>query len=143
MLGVPEGKNGQHYYFPDDLTDKAVQWLHGVRAQDARKPWMMYYSTGCSHAPHHVGKEWADKYKGQFDEGWEHYRQKTMERQKKLGIISGEHRTDRASRAVPGMGQPVGQPEEAVRPADGGVRRLLRERRLERRSTAGRDRGFG
>jgi arylsulfatase A-like enzyme/uncharacterized membrane protein len=87
VLGVPEGKNGQQYYFPDDLTDKAVQWLHGVRAQDARKPWMMYYSTGCSHAPHHVGKEWADKYKGQFDEGWDIYRQKTMERQKKLGII--------------------------------------------------------
>ncbi|MGB9303191.1 MAG: sulfatase-like hydrolase/transferase [Mycobacterium sp.] len=87
VLGVPEGKNGQQYYFPDDLTDKAVQWLHGVRAQDARKPWMMYYSTGCSHAPHHVGKEWADKYKGQFDEGWDIYRQKAMERQKKLGII--------------------------------------------------------
>ena len=87
VLGVPEGKNGQQYYFPDDLTDKAVQWLHGVRAQDARKPWMMYYSTGCSHAPHHVGKEWADKYKGQFDEGWDIYRQKTLERQKKLGIV--------------------------------------------------------
>ena len=63
VIGVPEGVDGKTYYFPDDLTDKAVQWLHAVRAQDAQKPWMMYYSTGCSHAPHHVAKEWADMYK--------------------------------------------------------------------------------
>jgi arylsulfatase A-like enzyme/uncharacterized membrane protein len=86
-LGVPEGKDGKPYYFPDDLTDKCIEWLHLVRAQDANKPWFMYYSTGCSHAPHHVAKEWADKYKGMFDEGWDVYRQKTFERQKKLGII--------------------------------------------------------
>ena len=87
VIGVPEGGDGKTYYFPDDLTDKAVQWLHAVRAQDAQKPWMMYYSTGCSHAPHHVAKEWADKYQGQFDDGWDAYRAKTLERQKKLGIV--------------------------------------------------------
>ena len=86
-LGVPEGEDGKLYYFPDDITDKAVEWLHAVRAQDAHKPWFMYYSTGCSHAPHHVAKEWADKYKGQFDDGWDEYREKTLERQKKLGIV--------------------------------------------------------
>lgn len=86
-LGVPEGKDGKPYYFPDDLTDKAVEWLHAVRAQDAQKPWMMYYSTGCSHAPHHVFKEWADKYKGKFDQGWDKLREETFARQKQLGII--------------------------------------------------------
>ena len=87
MLGVPQGKDGEQYYFPDDLTDKAVEWLHGVRAQDAAKPWIMYYSTGCAHAPHHVAKEWADKHKGKFDDGWDALREQTFERQKKLGII--------------------------------------------------------
>ena len=88
VIGVPEGTNeGKQYYFPDDLTDKAVEWLHTVRAQDATKPWMIYYSTGATHAPHHVFKEWADKYKGQFDDGWDAYREKTLERQKKLGIV--------------------------------------------------------
>ena len=53
-LGVPEGEDGKLYYFPDDITDKSVEWLHAVRAQDAEKPWFLYYSTGCSHAPHHV-----------------------------------------------------------------------------------------
>jgi arylsulfatase A-like enzyme/uncharacterized membrane protein len=86
-LGVPEGKDGKPYYFPDDLTDKAIEWLHLVRAQDATKPWFMYYSTGCSHAPHHVEKAWADKYKGKFDQGWDVYRQEIFDRQKKLGII--------------------------------------------------------
>jgi len=87
VIGVPEGKDGGQYYFPDDLTDKAIEWLHAVRAQDAGKPWFMYYSTGCAHAPHHVAKRWADKYKGAFDEGWDKLREKTLERQKRLGIV--------------------------------------------------------
>ncbi|CQD07764.1 sulfatase [Mycobacterium lentiflavum] len=87
VLGIPQGHDGKPYYFPDDLTDKAVAWLHTVRAANATKPWMMYYATGATHAPHHVFAEWADKYRGQFDEGWDMYRQKTFERQKQLGII--------------------------------------------------------
>ncbi len=88
-LGVPETADGQ-YYFPDDLTDKAVAWLHGVRAQDARKPWFMYYSTGCSHAPHHVAREWADRYRGVFDDGWDAYREQTFQRQKDLGLVPAD-----------------------------------------------------
>ena len=83
-IGVPEDKD---YYFPDDLTDKAVEWLHAVRAQDPDRPWFLYYSTGCAHAPHHVAKEWADKYKGVFDAGWDAYREQTFARQKELGVI--------------------------------------------------------
>jgi len=86
-LGVPEGEDGKVYYFPDDITDKAVEWLHAVRAQDADKPWFVYYSTGATHAPHHVAKAWADKYRGQFDDGWDVYRERTLERQKRLGIV--------------------------------------------------------
>jgi arylsulfatase len=89
-LGVPEGQDGKLYYFPDDITDKSVEWLHAVRAQDPEKPWFVYYSTGATHAPHHVAKAWADKYKGQFDEGWDVYREKTLERQKKLGIVPSD-----------------------------------------------------
>jgi arylsulfatase len=99
VLGVPEGKDGKLYYFPDDITDKSVEWLHAVRAQDAHKPWFMYYSTGATHAPHHVAKEWADRYKGQFDDGWDAYRERTIERQRKLGIIPPD--TDLAPRPDP------------------------------------------
>lgn len=90
VIGVPTGTAERPYYFPDDLTDKAVEWLHAVRAQDPHKPWMMYYSTGATHAPHHVFSEWADKYKGRFDQGWDVYRRETLERQKKLGIVPPE-----------------------------------------------------
>ncbi|WP_136707973.1 arylsulfatase [Agromyces sp. H66] len=86
-LGVPEGADGKQYYFPDDITDKAVEWLHAVRAQSQDKPWFMYYSTGCAHAPHHVQSEWADRYKGKFDAGWDEYRKTVFARQKELGIV--------------------------------------------------------
>ncbi len=86
-IGVPEGKEGQPYYLPDDMADRTVEWLHGVRAQDQSKPWFVYFSTGCSHAPHHVPKAWADKYKGRFDEGWNRLREETLERQKRLGVV--------------------------------------------------------
>ncbi len=99
VLGVPDGKDGKLYYFPDDITDKAVEWLHAVRAHDAHKPWFLYYSTGATHAPHHVAKAWADKYKGQFDDGWDAYRERTLERQKKLGIVPPD--TDLAPRPDP------------------------------------------
>ena len=86
-LGVPEGEDDKEYYWPDDLTDQAVRWLHQVRAQDQEKPWFIYYSTGCSHAPHQVALEWSEKYRGKFDQGWDVLREETFERQKALGVI--------------------------------------------------------
>ena len=86
-LGVPEGEDTKQYYWPDDLTDQAVRWLHQVRAQDQEKPWFIYYSTGCSHAPHQVAVEWSEKYRGKFDQGWDVLREETFERQKQLGVI--------------------------------------------------------
>jgi arylsulfatase A-like enzyme/uncharacterized membrane protein len=87
VVGVPEGADGDQYYFPDDITDKALDWVKGVRSQDTSKPWFMYYSTGCAHAPHHVATEWADKYAGMFDDGWDAYREATLARQKALGVV--------------------------------------------------------
>ena len=71
IIGTPEGFYDEDapYYLPDAITDKTIGWLHGVRAQDASKPFFVYYSTGCSHSPHHVSQEWADRYKGRFDRG--------------------------------------------------------------------------
>ena len=54
------------------------------------KPWFAYFSTGCSHAPHHVEAEWADKYKGEFDQGWDKLREETFARQKQLGVIPAD-----------------------------------------------------
>ncbi len=89
-LGVPEGEDAKEYYWPDDITDQALRWLHQVRAQDQAKPWFVYYSTGCSHAPHHVAVEWSEKYRGKFDQGWDVLREETFERQKQLGVIPAD-----------------------------------------------------
>ena len=92
IIGTPEGFYDEDapYYLPDAITDKTIGWLHGVRAQDASKPFFVYYSTGCSHSPHHVSQEWADRYKGRFDQGWDALREETFVRQKQLGVIPEE-----------------------------------------------------
>lgn len=100
-VGVPEGKDGQPYYLPDDMADKTIEWLHGVRAQDQGKPWFVYFSTGCSHAPHHVPKAWADKYRGRFDQGWDRLREETFERQKRLGVVPADAELTPRNEAFP------------------------------------------
>ncbi len=98
VIGVPEGEN---YYLPDAMADKAMEWLHGVRAQDPTKPWFIYFSTGCSHAPHHVPPEWSARYKGKFDMGWDSNREETFERQKKLGVIPPDAKLTPRPNAIP------------------------------------------
>ena len=92
VIGTPEGfyDDENPYYFPDAMADHAIEWLHGVRGQDAEKPFFLYFSTGCSHAPHHVGQAWAEKYKGRFDQGWDALREETFARQKELGVIPAD-----------------------------------------------------
>ncbi|AWV88031.1 sulfatase-like hydrolase/transferase [Bradymonas sediminis] len=75
------------YHFTKDITDKALQYIRDARAVEPDKPWMMYFAPGCGHAPHHVPKEWADKYKGKFDMGYEAYRKQTLARQIKMGLV--------------------------------------------------------
>jgi arylsulfatase A-like enzyme len=92
VIGTPEGFYDEEdpYYFPDAMADKTIEWIHGVRAQDPDKPFFVYFSTGCSHAPHHVAASWADKYKGQFDQGWDKLREETFARQKELGVVPAD-----------------------------------------------------
>jgi arylsulfatase len=84
IIGVPRK---QGYYLPEDLSDQTIRWLHDQKAQSPDRPFFIYYSTGASHAPHHVPKAWADKYKGHFDQGWDKLREETFARQKALGVI--------------------------------------------------------
>jgi arylsulfatase len=86
-VGVPEQED---FYLPDAMADKAIEWLHGVRAHSSDKPWFAYYSTSASHAPHHVTREWSERYKGAFDQGWDRLREETFARQKRLGVIPAD-----------------------------------------------------
>ena len=73
---MPEGKDGKPYYFPDDMAEKAMDWLHRVRAERPEAPVVHVLRDRllASHAPHHVPREWSDKYAGRFDHGWVVYR---------------------------------------------------------------------
>ena len=75
------------YHFMEDMTDKAMAWIGQQKALIPDKPFFVYFAPGATHAPHHVPKEWADKYKGKFDQGWDKLREETVARQKKLGVI--------------------------------------------------------
>ncbi|XXF79980.1 arylsulfatase [Myxococcaceae bacterium GXIMD 01537] len=75
------------YHFTVDMTDQAISWVRQQKALTPDKPFFMYFATGATHAPHHVPKEWADKYKGQFDDGWDKLRERTFKQQKALGVI--------------------------------------------------------
>jgi arylsulfatase A-like enzyme len=75
------------YHFTEDMTAKAIKWIRQQKALLPDKPFFAYFAPGATHAPHHVPKEWADKYKGKFDKGWDKLREETFARQKKLGVI--------------------------------------------------------
>jgi arylsulfatase len=75
------------YHFTTDMTNNAIEWIKFQHAMTPDKPFMVYYAPGATHAPHHVPKEWIEKYKGKFDAGWLKLREETFERQKAMGII--------------------------------------------------------
>jgi len=75
------------YHLMADMTDRAIGWIGQQQALIPDKPFFVYFAPGATHAPHHVPKEWADKYKGKFDDGWDKLRKETFARQKKLGVI--------------------------------------------------------
>jgi arylsulfatase len=75
------------YHLTEDLVNVAISFIASAKQVAPNKPFFMYFCTGAMHAPHHVPKEWADKYSGQFDDGWEAYREKVFKKQKDLGIV--------------------------------------------------------
>ncbi len=83
----PKKTPAEGYHLVEDMTDKAIAWIGQQKALAPDKPFFVYFAPGATHAPHHVPKEWADKYAGKFDGGWDRLREETFARQKKLGVI--------------------------------------------------------
>ena len=80
-------RDHDYYHLTEDITDDAIKWLREQEAFAPDKPFLMYWAPGAVHGPHHVAKEWADKYKGKFDDGWDAYRERAFKRQKEMGWI--------------------------------------------------------
>lgn len=80
-------QHGEDYHFTEDMTNKAISWLRNHQAVAPDQPFLMYWAPGAAHGPHHIFKEWADKYKGKFDGGWDQLREELFAGQKKAGWL--------------------------------------------------------
>jgi arylsulfatase A-like enzyme len=86
----PERTPAEGYHLTEDLVDKAIGFIADSQQVAPDKPFFLYFATGAMHAPHHVPKEWADRYQGQFDDGWDAYRERTFARQKEIGLLPAD-----------------------------------------------------
>ncbi|WP_259531095.1 arylsulfatase [Herbiconiux oxytropis] len=86
----PPATPAEGYHLSKDLTDKAVEFLIDSASTAPGKPWFLYFAPGACHAPHHVFKDWSDRYKGVFDDGYELYRETTLARQIELGLVPAD-----------------------------------------------------
>jgi arylsulfatase len=97
----PPATEEEGYHLTEDLTNHAINWLRQQKALMPDKPFFIYFSPGATHAPHHVPKEWADKYKGKFAHGWDVQREITFKKQKELGVISQDCELTRRHAEIP------------------------------------------
>ena len=93
-------KDGK-YHLTTDLADKAIAWVQKVKSISPDQPYFLYVAPGATHAPHHVSQEWIDKFKGQFDMGWDVYREQTLARQIKLGVVPATTKLTARSEGLP------------------------------------------
>ncbi len=96
------------YHFSVDITDKAIQYFDDVKAIAPERPVFLYYAPGCAHAPHQVPREWADRYRGRFDDGYEAMREQILARQKEMGLVP-------ADTELPPL-NPIGTPDSRTGP---------------------------
>jgi len=89
------------YHLTEDLADKAIAWVRKVKSIAPDKPYFLYVAPGATHAPHQAPQSWIDRFKGKFDMGWDAYREQTLERQKKLGVVPKDTRLTERSRGLP------------------------------------------
>lgn len=91
----------QGYHLMEDMTDKAIGWIGQQKALAPDKPFFAYFAPGATHAPHHVPKEWADKYKGKFNAGWDRLREETFARQLEMGVIPADSQLTARHKEIP------------------------------------------
>ena len=107
----PPATPAEGYHIAKDLSDQAIRFIRDAKSIDPQKPFFLYFSLDAAHAPHHVFLEWADKYKGTFDDGYEAIRDKILTRQKELGLLPDDTELSAINpHGEPGATGPDGQP---------------------------------
>ncbi len=98
---LSDDAKGDNYHLSTDLADRTIGWIKSAEAFQPDKPWLAYLATAATHSPHQAPKEWLDKFKGQFDYGWDEYRERTFKRQKEMGIIPEDAKLTPRPEALP------------------------------------------
>ena len=137
----PEKTPEEGYHFTEDMTDRAIKWVRQQKSLMPDKPFFVYFAPGATHAPHHVPREWSDKYKGAFDQGWDSLRQEILARQKRLGVVPPETELTARHDGDPGLGRDAGGAQAGAGTADGSLRGLPGAYRPSHRAAGGRPAG--
>jgi arylsulfatase A-like enzyme len=95
---VPKDPN---YHFTTDMTNQAINWVNAQQSLTPDKPFYIYFATGATHAPHHAPKEYIEKYKGKFDQGWDKLREETLAKQKALGVVPQDAQLTARPKEIP------------------------------------------
>src|SRR4051794_17050777 len=98
LVPAPTGPN---YHLTEDLADKSIAWVRKVKGISPDRPFFLYVAPGATHSPHHAPKDWIEKFQGKFDTGWDKYREETLERQKKLGVVPPDTKLTERSPGLP------------------------------------------
>ena len=99
-MEIPKGREG-HYTLNDSLAEETIKYIYEEKSVTPDRPFFIYYAPGATHAPHHVPQEWIAKFKGQFDQGWDQYREETYQRQLKMGIIPADTKLTPRPKEIP------------------------------------------
>ena len=78
------------YHLTEDIIDKSMEFVQDLKQIQPEKPFFLWMAFGAAHAPHHAPKEFIDKYRGRFDQGWDKERELVLARQKEMGIVPPE-----------------------------------------------------
>jgi len=118
-ISPPHVQNYEDFHLTEAMADKAIAWMRRHRALNADRPFLVWWTPGAVHGPHHVAQAWADKYKGKFSDGWDAYQKRVFERQKAMGWIPAD------TKLAP---RPAGMPAWKDIPKD---QRAFQERLME------------
>ena len=140
---VVEPPHDEKYHLTEDMAEKALTWLKRHRAFTPDKPFFMYWAPGGGHGPHHVSAEWADKYKGRFDDGWDAHARAHLQEAEGARLDSRRHQAHATGEEHGRLGQHPRRRAPLPDPPDGGLRRLRRAHRRPGGQARRRPRGDG
>jgi arylsulfatase A-like enzyme len=83
----PPRTPAEGYHLSEDLADTAIRLIQDQQQATPMKPFFLYFAPGATHAPHQAPRNFIERYRGCFDDGWEAQRARIFARQVEMGIV--------------------------------------------------------